>query len=188
MSHHSASTTYAPPCLIQGGRLFDGTGAPPLEDAAILLDHGLIQYVGPMAHAPSVGPEVRVIDTSGLTILPGLIDAHAHMLAYAFNLERRLTTHSSLVTFRTMRNLEATLLAGFTTIRDAGGIDAGYRLAVEEGLIAGPRLLVSGQGLAPTGGLFRLSLGLGRPRRPARDDDRRAPVRQRRRERPRGDP
>jgi imidazolonepropionase-like amidohydrolase len=151
----------ATPCLIRGGTLFDGTGAPPLADAAVVLDNGTIQYVGPAAGAPVAGPDVRVIDAAGWTILPGLIDAHAHMLAYAFNLERRLTTHATLVTFRTMRNLYATLQAGFTTIRDAGGIDSGYRLAVEEGLIPGPRLLVSGQGLAPTGGLFDYHWGSG---------------------------
>jgi imidazolonepropionase-like amidohydrolase len=162
MSDHSLASKHGTPrLLIRGGALFDGTGAPPMSDAAVLLDGGTIQYVGPTAGAPSVGLDARVIDAAGCTILPGLIDSHAHMLAYAFNMEARLTTHASLVTFRTMRNIETTLQAGFTTIRDAGGIDPGYRLAVEEGLIPGPRLLVSGLGLAPTGGLFDFHWGSG---------------------------
>jgi imidazolonepropionase-like amidohydrolase len=161
MSDHSSTNARVTPCLISGGALFDGTGAPPMTDAAVLLADGTIQYVGPAAGAPRVGPDVRVIDATGCTILPGLIDAHAHMLAYAFSLEGRLTTHASLVTFRTMRNIEMTLQAGFTTIRDAGGIDPGYRMAVEERLITGPRLLVSGLGLAPTGGLFDFHWGSG---------------------------
>jgi imidazolonepropionase-like amidohydrolase len=149
------------PTLINGGSIFNGSGAPVLTDAAVLVEHGNISYVGPSVTAPAVGPDVRTIDTRGRTILPGLIDAHAHMLAYAFNMEQRLTSHASLVAFRTMRNINTTLQAGFTTVRDAGGIDAGYRLAVEEGLIPGPRLLVSGLGLAPTAGLFDFHWGSG---------------------------
>ena len=161
MSNHSSTGSDSAPLLIRGGALFDGTGAPSLTDAAVLLEGGTIRYVGPAAGAPARGPDVRVIDATGCTILPGLIDCHAHMLAYAFSLEGRLTTHASLVAFRTMRNIETTLQAGFTTIRDAGGIDPGFRQAVEEGFITGPRLLVSGLGLAPTGGLFDFHWGSG---------------------------
>ena len=160
MTDHFATFNEAP-YMITGGSLFDGTAAPPLTNAAVFVDHGRILYVGPASSAPTVGDEVRVIDAGGGTIMPGLIDAHAHMLAYAFNLEQRLTTHASLVAFRTMRNIETTLMAGFTTIRDAGGIDPGFRIAVDDGLIRGPRLLVSGLGLAPTGGLFDYHWGSG---------------------------
>jgi imidazolonepropionase-like amidohydrolase len=152
----------ATPLAIRGATLVDGTGAEPVAGSLLLTDaSGTVTYAGPAGQAPTVSPDARQIDAAGYHLLPGLIDAHAHMLAYTFSLEKRLTTHATLVAFRTMANLRTTLEAGFTTIRDAGGVDPGYRLAVEEGLIVGPRLLVSGLGLAPTGALFDFHWGSG---------------------------
>ncbi len=147
--------------VLRAGRLIDGSGGPPISDASIVVRDGRIVYAGPARGAPATPPDARSLDASGMTVMPGLIDAHAHMLAYAFDLEQRLVAHATLVAFRTMHNLRATLDAGVTTVRDAGGIDAGYREAMDEGLITGPRLLVSGQGLAPTGALFDFHWGSG---------------------------
>ena len=147
--------------VVRAGRLIDGSGGPPVADAMVVVRDGRITYAGAARGAPATPPEARSIDASDMTVMPGLIDAHAHMLAYAFDLEQRLVTHATLVAFRTMQNLRATLDAGVTTVRDAGGIDAGYREAMDEGLITGPRLLVSGQGLAPTGALFDFHWGSG---------------------------
>ncbi|MBE2287786.1 MAG: amidohydrolase family protein, partial [Prosthecobacter sp.] len=64
--------------LISNGQLIDGTGAPPVSNAAILIKDGLIEYAGPAADAPPV-TDARKIDAKGGTIMPGLIEAHIHL-------------------------------------------------------------------------------------------------------------
>ena len=89
--------------------------------------------------------------------MPGLIDTHVHIMSTSASLEQRLFTPKAVAYFRAAQNLERTLRAGFTTVRDAGGADAGLRQAVEMGLISGPRLVVSGT-IGQTGGLAELGL------------------------------
>src|SRR5262249_6273784 len=64
--------------VITNGRLFDGTGAPPVRDAALVIRDGVIAYAGPVAGAPVLSLDARRIDAKGGTILPGLIEAHYH--------------------------------------------------------------------------------------------------------------
>ncbi|MBE2281891.1 MAG: amidohydrolase family protein, partial [Prosthecobacter sp.] len=64
--------------LITNGQLIDGTGAPPVPNAAVIVKEGLIEYAGPAADAPPV-PDARKIDAKGGTIMPGLIEAHIHL-------------------------------------------------------------------------------------------------------------
>ena len=72
--------------LISHGQLFDGTGAAPVPDAALVITDGRIAYAGPAASAPAVPPDARRIDARGGTILPGLVEAHFH--ATYFNIEK----------------------------------------------------------------------------------------------------
>jgi imidazolonepropionase-like amidohydrolase len=97
----------------------------------------------------------EVIDATGLTLLPGLIDCHDHLAFHGYELAARwgLSEPSSTRNVRTARVIEQTLAAGYTTIRDAGGLDAGFRAAVEEGLIKGPRLLTAVAIISPIGGI-----------------------------------
>src|SRR5258706_219229 len=86
---------------------------------------------------------------SGRTVVPGLIDAHGHLGLVD------LTDHdtpAAITAARICRNCELALMAGFTTVRDTGGIDGGVAEAVRAGLIAGPRILPSGPVLSQTGG------------------------------------
>jgi imidazolonepropionase-like amidohydrolase len=92
----------------------------------------------------------RVVDLGGRTVMPGLIDCHVHVCADG--MVPYPTLFPSLVTARAAKLLKETLLRGFTTIRDAGGADAGLRQAVEQGLFPGPRMFVSGRPLSQTGG------------------------------------
>lgn len=138
--------------LLTNTRLIDGTGAEPLEGAAILVEGEVIREVLPRWTGPPPGGAV-VLDCRGQTLLPGLIDAHAHVTAVEANiLEQRRRLAPSLIALRTARVLEEALTQGFTTLRDAGGADWGLREAVARGLVAGPRLLVSGAPLTQTGG------------------------------------
>jgi imidazolonepropionase-like amidohydrolase len=93
-----------------------------------------------------------VIDLKGKTLMPGLIDAHVHAIAVEVNLAVLPSLPVTLLAHQASDILEGMLLRGFTTIRDAGGADFGLAQAVEQGLIAGPRMFISGLALSQTGG------------------------------------
>jgi imidazolonepropionase-like amidohydrolase len=93
------------------------------------------------------------VDASKQTVMPGLIDAHVHITYNSVSLEQRLFTRRAVAYFQAALNLKRTLASGFTTVRDAGGADAGLREAIELGLISGSRLVVSGT-IGQTGGLL----------------------------------
>ena len=150
--------------LLHGGAVLD-TRSGSVSAADIIVEDGRIADVA----AGLDGDEG--IDCSGLTLLPGLIDCHAHM-AFA-----GLADTSSPPTYRLLEavpKLRRTLQLGITTVRDAWGADAGLRDAVEAGHVAGPRLLVSLAQLCGTGGIgdhFRPDIGedhgmLGSPQLP----------------------
>ena len=137
-----------------GATLIDGAGGPPLPDAAVLLDGERIAAVGPRG-AVVIPPQAKVIDIAGLTLLPGLIDTHDHLADKNYSLLSRweIEEPASLAHLKTAKAIEDSLLAGYTTIRDAGGLDAGFKQAVAEGLIRGPRLLTAVSIISPTGGI-----------------------------------
>lgn len=140
--------------VLRGGTLIDGTGRPPLPDAAVVVDGGRIERVvsGPGADLPA-GAEV--VDVTGMTILPGLIDCHDHLAFHGYELASRwdLNEPGSTRHLRTARTIERTLAMGYTTVRDAGGLDAGFRAAIDEGLLRGPRLLTAVAIISPIGGI-----------------------------------
>ena len=147
---------------ILGATLIDGTGAPVVPDSAVLLDGQRIEDVGPRA-AVALPPDVEVIDASGMTLMPGLIDCHDHLASQGYDLPSRwgLSEPNSLQNLRTAYALAQTLAAGYTCVRDAGGLDAGFKMAVEEGLYPGPRLVLSVGIISPTGGLADRVSGSG---------------------------
>lgn len=146
--------------VLTGGTLIDGRSAGPRTGQVILVEGNSIAAVGPEAGLRWPA-DAEVIDVGGRTLLPGFIDCHAHLSAYPYDLETRLTTPASYTAIRTTQNLRATLEAGVTTVREAGGIDAGIKLAVEHGLVPGPRLQVSIVMLAQTGAIWDLNLASG---------------------------
>lgn len=91
-------------------------------------------------------------DMAGLVLLPGLIDCHVHVTAFTANLATLGETSPSYATAASARIMEGMLRRGFTTVRDAGGADFGLAMAIEEGLIVGPRLFFGGSALSQTGG------------------------------------
>jgi len=119
---------------------------------AILINGRTIEAIGKDADLRATVPaDAEMIDLNGKYVIPGLIDAHVHMLMSGNNIEQMLMTPRSLGLFRGIRNFENTLKMGFTTVRDCGGCDVGIKMAVEEGLIKGPRVYTCGI-LSPTGG------------------------------------
>jgi len=146
--------------VVKGATLIDGTGAAPVPGAAVIIQDGKVKAVGPEA---SLGwpLDAEVVDATGGTILPGLIDCHSHAIAYEYNLETRVTTPMSLTVVKTLGNLRTMLDLGVTTLRDGGGVDLGLKLAVEQGLVPGPRLFICIVPMTQTGGLFNLNLAAG---------------------------
>ncbi len=135
---------------LEHARLIDGTGKEPIEDATVTVDSaGRIAYAGSAGSAPQT-PEVPARDLTGMTVLPGFIDAHVHFL---FDPTTSGTTRDqALVTFQVAERMRQTLCAGITSARDLGGLSSGYSTAQRDGLIEAPRLLTAGRILGHTGG------------------------------------
>ena len=140
--------------VLREGRLIDGTGAGPEPGITIVISDQRIEAVTTRAGGdwPS---DAEIIDISGMTILPGLIDCHDHLAMHGYDLARRwgIDEPQSTRALRTAKVLQDTLAAGYTAVRDAGGLDAGFKRAIDEGLIAGPRLVVSLCIVSPIGGI-----------------------------------
>jgi len=102
--------------------------------------------------APAAGENTQVIDAAGATVMPGLIDAHVHILLTTFDAREAQDWTAGYATVRALAEAERMLRRGFTTVRDVGGADWGMARAIEEGLATGPRLIYGGKALTQTGG------------------------------------
>ncbi len=139
--------------VLTGAFLIDCTGADPREGAAVVVEGERIKDVIPSGRVGPLPGEVTTLDLRGRTLMPGLTDAHVHVCAVEANTAEQHRMHPpSLIAAKTLRRIEQALMQGFTTVRDAGGADYGFREAVASGLYPGPRLLVSGRVLSQTGG------------------------------------
>ena len=134
---------------ISNAILIDGTGTDPVPNATVLVEGERIAAVGSNITIPQ---DAEVIDAGGRTVMPGLIDCHVHLWGRVTHLQERLLTPPTLNAFYAMRNAERTLDAGVTTVRDASGSPLGLKMAIERGLIAGPRMRISVSALSQTGG------------------------------------
>jgi len=131
--------------LFTGGQVLDGTGADA-NAADLVVEDGRIVDIG----SGLDGDES--VDLAGRTVLPGLFDCHTHVVVSSIDTMRLMQTPFSYRFFQAARNLEATLRIGITTVRDAGGADLGVKQAVEDRLVAGPRMHISLSMLSQTGG------------------------------------
>src|SRR5262245_8273665 len=137
--------------VISNARLIDGLGGPPVEQGYVALRGGKILSAGPTREAPA--SDLR-IDAHGLTLLPGLIDAHAHLVYAGFrSLEAIDRCSIETATINAVLNAERLLRAGYTAIRDVGtiaNVAASFRDAIAEGKVPGPTVVASGQILCAT--------------------------------------
>jgi imidazolonepropionase-like amidohydrolase len=138
-----------PSLLFKNARIFDGTHADCPEGMQVLVEAGVIREVSDKSVKAG---GAQVIDVVGRTLMPGLIDAHVHAYTPTFSLFENDHMPPSLLASHAGTILTGMLRRGFTTVRDAGGADRGLWLAIEQGLIKGPRLFYSGRAISQTGG------------------------------------
>lgn len=137
--------------LIKNGQVIDGNGGAPLKNGVVVIEGSAIVFAGAESEYQTTGSET-ILDAQGGTILPGLIDTHVHMMMEYTPVQQRLETPFSFMYYQAAEYLKNTLHAGITSVRDALGTDLGVKKAVEDGLIAGPRLQLSINALTITGG------------------------------------
>jgi imidazolonepropionase-like amidohydrolase len=147
-----------PPLLLTGARVLDPSGDRLLDGRDVLIEGGRIARIA--ATGTIQAPDAKRLDLSGLTLIPGLIELHSHLLLHPYDEtpwdDQVLKEPLELRTIRGVLAARATLEAGFTTVRDLGTEGAGFadvalRDAIASGLIPGPRVFTSTRALVATG-------------------------------------
>lgn len=149
---HTQAPTSKPPetvYLLKPARIFDGESAQLHNGWVVLVRGEKIEALGPATEVKAPA-DAKVIDLPGMTLMPGLIDAHSHVLLHPYSEtiwnDQVAKEALSLRVARATNHLRKTLLAGFTTLRDlgtegAGYADVGLKQAVEQGIVPGPALV-----------------------------------------------
>ena len=149
--------------VIRGRALIDGTGAEPVAPALVAVAGTKIVYAGPAAGAPRFA-DARVIDLPAATLLPGLIDMHAHPTyyweepdsgTYTYAPEKMVVYTPITIALMASAYLREALMSGVTTARDTGsvgGVMPEVRRAIQKGQILGPKVYIAGRLITPTGG------------------------------------
>jgi len=157
-------------------RVFDGTSEGVIEDGAVVVEDGHIASVGP---ARGLHPNTEAVDLGDVTLMPGLVDAHVHLVWDASAEPHEVVGRESraLTVLRCAKNAALHLHAGVTTVRDVGstdGLAVEIGRAVELGILSGPRVIAAGRAIAMTGGhgwfLGREADGPDALRRAAREE------------------
>lgn len=135
--------------ILENANVIDVASGEVLADRHLVLDGGFIREI---SESEVSVRDAHRIPVDGRFVIPGLIDAHVHATAYTANLGELPRQSPMYVAARAAVVLKGMLKRGFTTVRDVGGAEFGLAQSVEEGLIAGPRLLYGGKALSPSGG------------------------------------
>lgn len=134
--------------VLRNANIFDGE-SEEIARGDVLVEDDVIREVAPQVRAPA---DALVIDCKGRHLMPGLIDCHFHAHSPSMHVGVNDRMPPSLQVSHAARVLEGTLERGFTTVRDAGGGEIGLAMAIDQGLIRGPRFFFSGRALSQTGG------------------------------------
>lgn len=135
--------------LFSNARLLDPRKDALIDGVNVLVEGDTVKEV---SDRPITTSSATAIDLRGKTLMPGLIDAHIHILLAEVNVQLLADMPLTLLSVKGAKALKQTIDRGYTTVRDTGGADYGMKSAVETGLTAGPRLFISGAAISQTGG------------------------------------
>jgi imidazolonepropionase-like amidohydrolase len=138
--------------LFQDVRIFDGTGRPLSGPSHVLVRGNKIERISSTPIVSDRPADAVVIDGRGRTLMPGLIDNHWHVMMVRPTPAALLTGDMGYVSQLAGAEATATLMRGFTTVRDLGGPAFGLKRAIDEGIVAGPRIYPSGAIISVTSG------------------------------------
>ena len=137
--------------IVLKGRIIDGTGGPQIEHGAVVLEGNKIKLVCRESELPTY-ESAEIIDVGDGTILPGFVDAHLHFGMGSINQMEVYLLSEVEKALLSVKEMECTLDAGFTSVREAGGISAEFLHPLAMGWIKGPRICSGGRLLSQTGG------------------------------------
>ena len=135
--------------LFFGGRFLDPRQNDLRDGVEVLIENGSVKEV---SDKPIGAASAQRVDLRGRTLMPGMIDAHIHIVMTEVYMQNLADTPLTLLAAKGAAALRTFLMRGFTTLRDTGGADWGMKAAVEQGLFVGPRLFISGMPISQTGG------------------------------------
>lgn len=134
--------------LIKNVRIVDGSATEPGHPVDLFIEGDRFVEVGPDIKTRAE----ETLDLKQAIVMPGLIDCHVHVLSTNANMALNAELPNSWITLKSAQIMKDMLMRGFTTVRDLAGADRGLQLAIEDGLIDAPRLVICGKALSQTGG------------------------------------
>ncbi len=138
--------------LFQNVRIFDGKSAELTAPTNVLVRGNLIEKISAQPIPTDRRADTKTIDGAGRTLMPGLIDAHTHLMFETLKQEQILTSELGFLTVVAVKGANEMLLRGFTSIRDVGGPVLGLKRGIDMGMVPGPRIWPSGAMISQTGG------------------------------------
>ena len=138
--------------LFQNVRVFDGKSGTVGAPSNVLIKGNIIARVSTADIAVDPKTSATIVDGAGRVLMPGLIEAHWHAMMVAPTFATALTADMGYINLVAGREAEATLMRGFTTVRDMGGPTFGLKRAIDEGIVIGPRIYPSGAFISQTAG------------------------------------
>jgi imidazolonepropionase-like amidohydrolase len=145
------ATPATPATLFQNVRVLNKTGQLSAP-SNVLVRGNVIERISTSAIPSDPGGNTKIIAGGGRTLMPGLIDAHVHLMMASVPQAVALTADIGYLNIKAEIEARATLMRGFTTVRDLGGPAFGLKRAIDEGVTVGPRMYVSGAFISQTGG------------------------------------
>lgn len=133
------------------GRIIDGKGTAPIENGTVVLKDDVIEYCG-AAEGARYPEGAKTISVGSGTILPGFIDQHIHFGMGAVDLTKVYMRDDIQKAMLAVKEMQTLLNAGFTSVREAGGISASFQEPLSEGWVKGPRVISAGKFIVQTGG------------------------------------
>ena len=152
--------------LFENVRIFDGSSSVLSAPSNVLVRGNVIERIAPGPITVDADDDVHVIAADGRVLMPGLIDAHWHAFMAATPMPLLLTAEPSYLHLLAAREAQATLMRGFTTVRDLGGPVTGLKRAIDEGVSIGPRIYPSGAFISQTSGHGDFRFAFELPRTP----------------------